>query len=118
MQPVGGSATEPSDGGVGARGGDSGAVARKGTAKTGVKAASAAGQKGARLRRSSPVPTKAETRATNPPVGAERSSILMRGLRGRKSRKSVEVRGSPPETALSGCGTSPPKSTPRTDVEG
>ena len=42
MRPVGGSAAEASDGGVGARGGKSGGVAPDGTAKTGVKAASAA----------------------------------------------------------------------------
>ena len=47
MRPVGGSATEAPDGGVGARGGNSGGVAPAGTAKTGVKVASAAGQNGA-----------------------------------------------------------------------
>ena len=43
MRPVGGSATEASDGGVGALGGVSGGVAPGGTAKTGVRVASAAG---------------------------------------------------------------------------
>ena len=42
MRPVGGSATEASDGGVGGRGSNSGGVAPKGTAKTGVEVASAA----------------------------------------------------------------------------
>ena len=44
MRPVGGSATEASDGGVGALGGKSGGVAPEDTAKTGVRVASAAGQ--------------------------------------------------------------------------
>ena len=57
MRPVGGSATEASDGGVGARGGKSGGVAPESTARTGVKVALATGQSGARPRRSSPVPT-------------------------------------------------------------
>ena len=70
IRPVGGSATEASGGGVGARGGKSDGVASKGTAKTGVKVASAASPNAARSWRSSPVPTKAETRATNLPVGA------------------------------------------------
>ena len=61
MRPVGGSATEAFDGGVGALGGKSGGVAPEGTAKTGVRVASAAGQNGARPRRLLPVPTKAET---------------------------------------------------------
>ena len=60
MRPVGGSATEASDGGVGAHGGKSGGVAPEGTVKTGVKVASAAGQHGARPRPSSPVPTTRE----------------------------------------------------------
>ena len=62
MQPVGSSAPEASGWGVGARGGNSGGVAPKGTAKIGVKVTSAAGHSGARPRRSSPVPTKVETR--------------------------------------------------------
>ena len=45
MRTVGGSAAEASDGGVGARGDKSGGVAPEGTARTGVKTASAAGQK-------------------------------------------------------------------------
>ena len=118
MRPVGGSSTEAPDGGVGARGGNSGGVTPEDTASTGVKVASAAGQNGARLRRSSSIPTKEETRATNLPVGAERSSFLIRGPCARESLKSVEVRGSPPKTALSGRGTNPPKPMPGTDVEG
>ena len=119
MRPVGGSATEASDGGVGARGVKSGGVAQKGTAKNGVRVASAAGQNGARTRRSSPAPTKAETPLpTDLPVGAERSSILIRVPCAQKSRKSVELRGSPPKTSLSGGGTSPLKPMPGIDVEG
>ena len=118
MQPVGGSTTETSDGGVRARGGNFGGVAPKGTPNIGVKVTWAAGQDGARPRRSSPVPTKEETRPTNLPVGAERSSILIRGPCAPKSRKSVEVRGSPPKTVLSGWGTNPPKPMPGTDVKG
>ena len=73
MRPVGGSATETSDGGVGARGGKSGGVISEATAKTWVRVTSVAGQNGARPRRSSPVPTKAETRATNLTMGAEKA---------------------------------------------
>ena len=76
MRLVGGSATNASDGGVGVLGGKSGGVAAEGTAKTGVRVASAAGLNGARPRRSSPVPTKAETQAMGLPVRAEMSSIL------------------------------------------
>ena len=42
MRPVGGSATEASDGGIGARGSKSGGVAQESTAKTEVRVASAA----------------------------------------------------------------------------
>ena len=118
MRPVGSSATDAPDGGAGARGDKSGEVAPEGTAKTGSKLASAAGQTGVRPRRSSPVPTKAEIRAKNLPVGAERSSILIRGPCARKSRTPVKVRGSPPKTAPSGWGTSPPEPMPGIDVEG
>ena len=45
----------------------------------------------------------------NLPEGAERPSIPIRGLCVRKSRKSEEVKGSAPKTALSMPGTSPPK---------
>ena len=62
--------------------------------------------------RQSSVVTVAVTRATNLPEGAERSSILIRGLCVRKSRKPKEAKGSPPKTALSGWGTSPLKPTP------
>ena len=55
------------------------------------------------------VVTDAETRATNLPEGAQRSSILIRGPCVRKSQYSAEVKGSPPKTALSVRGTSPPK---------
>ena len=118
LRPERGSATGAPEGGVGARGGISGGVVPKDTATTGVKAASAAGQYGTRPRRSSLVPTIAATRVTNLPVGAGRSSILIRGPCVRKSRISVEVRGSLPETAFSGRGTSPPKPLPGANVEG
>ena len=62
MQPVGSSAPEASGWGVGARGGNPGGVAPKGTAKIGVKVGSAAGHSGARPRRSPTVRTKVKTR--------------------------------------------------------
>ena len=54
----------------------------------------------------------ADTRATNLPKEAERSSILLRGPCARKSRKSEDVKVSPSKTALSVRGTSPLKPTP------
>ena len=57
MRPVVGSATEASDGGVGARGGKSDGVVPEGTAKTGGNVVSAAGENGAGPRGSSPVPS-------------------------------------------------------------
>ena len=60
----------------------------------------------------STVATDAETRATNLPEGAERSSILLRGPCVRKSQKSTEVKGSPPKAVPSARDTSPPKPTP------
>ena len=50
--------------------------------------------------------------------GAARSPILIRGPCGRNSQNSAEVKGSPPKTAFSVRGTSPPKPTPRIDEEG
>ena len=58
------------------------------------------------------VATGADTRATNLPKGAVRSSVLIRGPCARKSRKSEEVKGSPPKTTLSVWGTSQLKPTP------
>ena len=72
MRPVGGSATEASDSGVGARGGDSGGVTPEGTARTGVKVASAAGHNGVRSRRSSPVPTKSRNTGDECPGGSRK----------------------------------------------
>ena len=62
--------------------------------------------------RQSSVATAAVTRVTNLPEGAKRLSILIRGPCARKSQRSEEAKGSPPITALSGCGTSPLKPTP------
>ena len=84
----------------------------EGTAKTEAKAVSVAGKNSQRPRQQSPVVTAAVKRSTNLPEGAERSSILIRGLCVRKSRKPKEAKGSPPKTALSGWGTSPLKPTP------
>ena len=58
------------------------------------------------------VATEADTRATDLPEGAVTSLILIRGPCERKSRKSEEVKGSPPETAFSARGTNPFKPTP------
>ena len=82
------------------------------TTKTEAKAVFAAGEKTLKRGRRSTVATEAYIRATNLPGGAERSSILVRGLCVRKSRKSEEAKGSPPKTALSVRGTSPPKPNP------
>ena len=78
-----------------------------GTAMTEAKSLSAAGKVRPRPGQRLTVATDAEPRATNLPEGAERSSILLRGPCVRKSQKSVEVKGSPPKTALSVRGTSP-----------
>ena len=86
-----------------------------GTAKTEAKPLSAAGKVRPRPGQRSTVATEEETRATNPPEGAERSSILIRGPCVRKSLKSAE---SPPKTALLVRGTSPPKPTPGIGEEG
>ena len=89
-----------------------------GTAKTEAKSLSAAGKVHPRPGQRSTVATDAETRATNLPEGAERSSILIRGPCVRKPQKSAEVEGSPPKTALSVRGTSPPTPTPGIGEEG
>ena len=89
-----------------------------GTAETEVKSLSAAGKARPRPGQRSTVATDTETRATNLPEGAERSLILKRGPCVRKSQKSAEVKGSPPKTALSVLGTSPPKPTPRIGEKG
>ena len=89
-----------------------------GTAKTEAKALSSAGKTRLRPGQRSMVVTEGETRATKLPDGAERSSILIRGPCVRKSQKSAKVRGSPPKTARSVPGTSPPKPTPGIDEEG
>ena len=89
-----------------------------GTAETEVKSLSAAGKARPRPGQRSTVATDTETRATNLPEGAERSLILKRGPCVRKSQKSAEVKGSPPKTALSVLGTSPPKPTPGIGEEG
>ena len=84
----------------------------EGTAKTEAKAVSAAGKKSPRPGRQSSVVTAAVTRVTNHPEKAERSSTLIRDPCVRKSRKSDEAKGSPPNTALSGKVTSPLKPIP------
>ena len=56
--------------------------------------------------RRSTVVTAVDTRATNLPEGAEKSSILTRDPCAQKSRKGEEAK-----TAFSGQGTSPPKPT-------
>ena len=89
-----------------------------GTAKTETKSLSAAGKARPRPGQRSTVVTDAETRATNLPEGAERSSILIRGPCVRKSQELAEVKGSPPETTLSVRGTCPPKPTPGISEEG
>ena len=83
-----------------------------GTAKTEAKAFSVAGKARARPGQQLMVATESETRATKLPEGAEKSSMLIRGPCVRKSHKSAEVKMSPPKTALSVRGTSPPKPTP------
>ena len=55
--------------------------------------------------------TEQNTRATNLPKGAERSSILIRGMCAPNSRISKEAKGSPRKTAGSVRRTSPPKPT-------
>jgi len=102
---------------VAAAGASAGPVpSSEGTAKTEAKAVLAVGENFPRAGRRSTVATEADTRATNLPEGAERSSILIRGPCVRTSRKSEEVKGSPPKTPLLGPGTrpgtSPPKPTP------
>ena len=83
-----------------------------GSAKTEAKSLSAGGKARPRPGQRPAVATGAETRATNLPEGAERSLILICGPCVRKSQKSVEVKGSPPKTALSVRGTSPPSRLP------
>ena len=63
--------------------------------------------------------TEAETRATNVPEGAERSSILIlvRGPFVRKSQKSTEMKRNPPKAVVSVRGTCPPKPTPGSGEE-
>ena len=67
---------------------------------------SAAGQNGARPRRSSPVPTKAETQATNLLVGAESLSILIRGPCA-KIAKISGSKGEPTQNGAIGLGHQP-----------
>ena len=89
-----------------------------GTVKTEAKTLSAAGKIRPQPVQRSTVATEAELRATNPPEGAERSTILIRGPCVRKSQKSVEVKGSPPKIALSVRGTSASKPTPGIGEQG
>ena len=81
----------------------------EGTTKTEPKAALAVDEKALGPGRRSTVATGADIQATNLPEGAERSSILIRGPCARKSRKSEELKGSPPKTALSVRGPTPPE---------
>ena len=85
--------------------------------KTKAKAVSAAGNNYPRPGRRSAVVTAADTPATNLPEEAERASVFIRGPCARKSLKSEEVKGSPPQIALSGRGTSPLKPTPEVREE-
>ena len=72
--------------------------------------ASVAGQSGARPRRSSPVPTKAETQTTNIPMGAEKSSIFIRGPCGRESIiESVVVKEKSTQDGDNGFGNHLPR---------
>ena len=80
----------------------------EGTVKNEAKAVLVAGKNSRRPERQS---LAAITRVTNLPERAERSSILIRGPYVRKSRKSEDAKGSPPQAALSGWGTSPLKPT-------
>ena len=75
-----------------------------GTAITETKSLSAAGKVRPRPAQRSTVATDAETRATKLPEEAERSSILIRGPCVRKSQKSAEVKGSPPQDSAFGAG--------------
>ena len=59
-----------------------------------------------------------ESRNTDDESPRGSRSILIRGPCVCTPRTSVEVKGSPPKTALSGWGTSPPKPIPGTGVEG
>ena len=74
----------------------------EGTAKREAKAVSAAGNTSPRPGWQTSVVKAAVTRATNPPEGAERSPILIRGPYVRTPHKSEEAKGSPPKTAFSG----------------
>ena len=70
----------------------------EGTAKIRAKAVLAAGKIAPRPGRRSTVVTAADTRATNPPEGAGRSTILIRGPCARKSPKSEEAKGAHPKS--------------------
>ena len=83
----------------------------EGTTKAEAKAGLAVVENTLKPGRRSTVTTKVDKRATNLPNGAERSSIFIRGQCARKSRKSGEVKGSPPKTALSVRATSSLKPT-------
>ena len=108
MRPVGGSAAEASDGGVGVRGGKSGGVAPESTMKTGVKVAAAASQNGARPRRSSPVPTEAETRATHlSPSGSRKVVNHHTWPVCAKIAKISEGKGEPTQDGAIGLGQQP-----------
>ena len=109
VRPEGGSATGAFEMSVGAVGGNAGGLTPKDTAKTGVHAASAAGKNGARPRRGI---TSKQAHEQQISQKGRQSSCVARVRENRE--KSGGVQGNPPKTALSGRGTSPPKSIPGT----